>query len=46
VSARIRDAIRRIERVDPALGRHLDHSVVTGLACRYEPTEAVEWQLR
>jgi hypothetical protein len=37
VSARIRDAIARIEAVLPELGRHLDRSVTTGVACRYEP---------
>jgi hypothetical protein len=35
VSARIRDAIRRIEQVLPELGAHLDRSVRTGTSCRY-----------
>ncbi len=39
VSARIRDAIGRIEAVLPELGRHLDRSVTTGTTCRYEPRE-------
>jgi hypothetical protein len=37
VSARIRDAIRRIAEVHPELGAHLDRSVRTGVTCRYEP---------
>lgn len=36
VSARIRDAIRRIEDVHPELGRHLDRTVRTGSLCRYD----------
>jgi hypothetical protein len=39
VSARIRDAIGRIGQVHPELGEHLDRSVVTGTACRYEPAK-------
>ncbi len=39
VSARIRDAIGRIEEALPELGRHLDRSVTTGAACRYEPRD-------
>ena len=37
VSARIRDAIRRIAEVMPDLGAHLDRSVRTGTTCRYDP---------
>ncbi|MFF5082103.1 ATP-binding protein [Actinoplanes sp. NPDC000266] len=37
VTARIRDAIKRIEAVLPAFGRHLDRTVHTGHLCRYEP---------
>ncbi|GAA0479229.1 hypothetical protein Ade02nite_39950 [Paractinoplanes deccanensis] len=37
VTARIRDAIKRIEEVLPALGRHLDRTVRTGHLCRYDP---------
>jgi hypothetical protein len=37
VSARIRDAIRRIGVAQPELGRHLDRAVRTGHLCRYEP---------
>jgi hypothetical protein len=37
VTARIRDAIRRIAEVMPDLGAHLDRSVRTGNTCRYDP---------
>ncbi|WP_433559532.1 ATP-binding protein [Pseudonocardia xinjiangensis] len=45
VTARIRDAIRRIGLVHPELGGHLDRSVRTGTRCCYQPTEAVTWTL-
>ena len=37
VTARIRDAIRRIAEVHPELGQHLDRTIRTGTHCRYEP---------
>ena len=37
VTARIRDAIRRIADVHPDLGAHLDRTVRTGTTCGYEP---------
>jgi tetratricopeptide (TPR) repeat protein len=37
VSARIREAIRRIGQAIPELGAHLDRSVRTGITCRYDP---------
>jgi hypothetical protein len=43
VTARIRDAIGRIERVHPELGRHLRASIVTGARCSYRPAETVRW---
>jgi hypothetical protein len=45
VTARIRDAISRIERVHPALGAHLRASVTTGNRCGYSPPAPVTWQL-
>ena len=35
MTARIRDALRKIERRHPALGAHLRQSVVTGRMCSY-----------
>ncbi|MCU1653488.1 MAG: ATPase-like protein [Pseudonocardia sp.] len=43
VTARARDAIRRIAEVLPELGEHLDRSITTGTTCRYEPTEPLTW---
>ena len=45
VRARIRDTIRKLQRVHPKLGRHLERSIRTGYFCRYEPEEPVSWQL-
>jgi hypothetical protein len=45
VSARIHDAIARIERANPALGRHLRQAVTTGTWCTYTPPEPVRWRL-
>jgi hypothetical protein len=44
VTARIRDAIRRIEATHPELGRHLRISVRTGSMCSYEPETPVPWR--
>ena len=45
VTARIRDALRKIDQVHPALGAHLRESVITGRVCRYQPASAVRWRL-
>jgi hypothetical protein len=45
VTARIRDAIGRIERIHPELGRHLRASIVTGARCSYRPAETVRWSI-
>jgi tetratricopeptide (TPR) repeat protein len=45
VTARIRDALRKIEQVHPALGAHLRESVITGRTCRYQPASPVRWRL-
>ena len=37
VTARIRDAIRRVTDAHPELGAYLDRTIRTGTACRYEP---------
>jgi hypothetical protein len=44
VTARVRDAIRRIDAVHPALGRHLANSVRTGAFCSYRPEQPTIWQ--
>ncbi len=43
VTMRIRNAISRIDRVHPALGRHLSLAVRTGSLCSYEPDQGVDW---
>ncbi len=45
VAARIRDAIRRISKVHPEVGAHLDASVATGLCCVYRPCDATRWEV-
>ncbi len=45
VAARIRDAVRRIAKVHPELGAHLDTSVATGLCCVYRPRDSTHWQV-
>jgi hypothetical protein len=45
VAARIKQAIDRVESVDPRLGRHLRNSIRTGTTCSYEPEGRVEWRL-
>jgi hypothetical protein len=45
VTARLREAIHRIEAVLPELGIHLDRSVVTGTTCRYESSQRLTWTL-
>jgi hypothetical protein len=39
VAARVRDAVRRIEEVLPAMAQHLDRTLVTGVRCRYTGDE-------
>ena len=41
VTSRIRDALVRVERENPELGRHLRASVRTGTFCAYEPERPV-----
>jgi hypothetical protein len=43
--ARVRDALDRIERVHPALGRHLRETISTGTSCAYAPAAPVDWEL-
>lgn len=43
VTARIRDAIRRIQKVHPELGRRLSRSIRTGTMCSYDPDPHVHW---
>jgi hypothetical protein len=44
VTARIRDAMRRIESVHAELGTHLRHSLSTGTFCSYRPESPTKWR--
>jgi tetratricopeptide (TPR) repeat protein len=46
VTNRIRDALSRISKAHPSLGRHLANAVTTGTFCSYTPEERVDWSLR
>lgn len=43
VTWRIRSAIKRIAEVHPALARHLEASVKTGVFCEYAPEREIDW---
>jgi hypothetical protein len=43
VTQRIRTTMRRLEELNPALGRHLQGTVRTGTWCAYRPDTAVRW---
>jgi hypothetical protein len=43
VTARIRDALRRLDDRHPALAAHLRASVTTGNRCRYQPQRMRDW---
>jgi pimeloyl-ACP methyl ester carboxylesterase len=43
VSARIRDAIKHVQKVHPDLANHLESSITTGLTCVYRPDTAHLW---
>lgn len=45
VTARIHDALDRIDAAHPELGQHLRRSVRTGRVCVYEPEEPVTWKM-
>ena len=45
VTARIRDAIRRIKAAHPELGAHLQEAILTGVSCAYRPSPPVRWSV-
>ena len=45
VTYRVRAAIRKIDQLHPALGRHLTNSVRTGTWCSYRPESDVSWTI-
>lgn len=44
VTWRIRNAIRKIAKAHPRLGRHLENAVHTGTFCVYQPEAPIAWQ--
>jgi eukaryotic-like serine/threonine-protein kinase len=45
VTSRIRDTIARIAKEHPALGRHLENAIRTGVFCSYRPDRSPEWKV-
>jgi tetratricopeptide (TPR) repeat protein len=45
VTARIRDALRKLDERHPELAAHLRATVSTGATCRYHPDRPTPWQL-
>ncbi|MFB8141553.1 ATP-binding protein [Streptomyces parvus] len=45
VTARIRDTLRKLEALHPALAAHLKASVTTGTTCAYRPEHSPDWRL-
>jgi predicted ATPase len=45
VTHRVRAAIRNLDKLHPALGRHLAVSVRTGTYCSYQPEQPVSWRI-
>lgn len=45
VTWRIRDALARVEKAHPALGRHLRAAIRTGTYCVYDPETPPRWRL-
>jgi len=45
VTWRIRNAVKKIGAVHPALGRHLANSLQTGVFCRYSPERPTDWEV-
>jgi hypothetical protein len=44
VTARLRDAIARVQSVHPELGAHLAGAISTGLTCMYKPERPIRWK--
>ena len=45
VSARVRDALSKIERVHPELAAHLRSALQMGTVCSYRPSESTTWKV-
>ncbi|MEN3538388.1 AAA family ATPase [Microbispora sp. ZYX-F-249] len=45
VTARIRDVLRKLDRLHPALAAHLRAAISTGATCRYQSGHDITWRL-
>jgi hypothetical protein len=45
VTARIRDTLRRLDQLHPALATHLRETISTGATCTYTPPTPTQWRL-
>jgi hypothetical protein len=45
VSARVRDALSKIERLHPELATHLRGALRMGTVCSYTPAEPTTWKV-
>ncbi|MEU6407228.1 AAA family ATPase [Microbispora sp. NPDC046933] len=45
VTARIRDVLRKLDRLHPEMAAHLRAAVSTGATCRYQPEREIAWRL-
>ncbi|HEY7814349.1 MAG TPA: hypothetical protein VIC62_13995 [Nakamurella sp.] len=45
MGARLRDSLRRIDRLHPTLAAHLKESIRMGTTCRYAPGTPTTWRL-
>lgn len=43
ITWRIRNAIQKIEKAHPILGKHLSASIRTGIFCSYMPEKSIKW---
>lgn len=43
ITWRIRNAIQKIEKEHPDLGKHLSLSIKTGIFCSYNPEKTIQW---
>jgi hypothetical protein len=46
VSARVRDALTKIDSVHPTLATHLRSTLQMGTVCSYTPLEPTHWTLK
>lgn len=45
VTARVRDAIRKLDPLLPELANHLERSIITGTYCRYRQEDGTVWDV-